>query len=336
MCIGRATADHPWHAYLAALPTSSPEPTSWPSRLREELRATPVGASLAAARDVVQRVYDGFIARLARERRDLIPAGIDSVDALLWARGMCRSRSFPISLEAIGPAKEAEPVPALEGMEETSSGVLLPFFDLLNHRYGQPIEWTSNSKHVAFTTLCVIKSGDEVYNNYGSRPNEELLFSYGFCIRDNAMDAVSLVLACKTDAGLSRKRFYVRREMNGGVPPELFKAMAALTYEEAEGEPEDQEEQDVQDSVGLEEIEALVAALSQKFSALEESREKDDLLLAAVPPLAGDLRELHIAIYRNGQREILSEVLENYKALMQQAANDDEDASSSDLEHSAK
>jgi hypothetical protein len=330
MCIGRVgTADHPWHAYLAALPASSPEPTCWPIHLREELRATPVGVSLTAARDFVQRVYDGFVARLVRERNDLIPAGIDSVDSLLWARGMCRSRSFPISLEGpVGSGEGAVPVFGPEGTEESSSGVLLPFFDLLNHRHGQPIEWNSNSTHVEFATPCAVKSGDEVYNNYGGRPNEELIFSYGFCIHPNAMDAVSLVLACKTDTGAcSSKRFYVRKEANGGVPAELFKAMAALTYEQDEGE------EDTEDSVGLEEIEALVAAFSQKLSALEASRDKDNLVLAAPPPPSDlDLRELHIAVYRNGQREILSEVVETYRTLLQQSANDDEDASTDELD----
>ena len=52
LSVGRTDAAHPWHAYLASLPATSPEPTCWPAELRDELASTPVGASVSAALDL--------------------------------------------------------------------------------------------------------------------------------------------------------------------------------------------------------------------------------------------------------------------------------------------
>ena len=38
-------------------------------------------------------------------------------------------------------------------------------------------------------------AGGELLNNYGARPNEELLFSHGFALAGNPADATTLVLA---------------------------------------------------------------------------------------------------------------------------------------------
>ena len=83
---------HPWHAYLTSLPSESPEPTCWPASLRDELNGTPVGSSVRAALDAVQTAYDGIVCRLPQELPKLVPEGALSVQALLWARGMLRSR----------------------------------------------------------------------------------------------------------------------------------------------------------------------------------------------------------------------------------------------------
>ena len=68
----------------------------------------------------------------------------------------------------------------------------------------------------------------QVFNNYGARPNEELLFSHGFCLRDNAMDAVSLVLAMPSAGadGPRRCEIVLRRAMGKarGCPREPARA----------------------------------------------------------------------------------------------------------------
>ena len=57
MAVGRVDTAHPWHPYLASLPAESPEPTCWPQALRDGLASTPVGASVQAARDAVEKLY---------------------------------------------------------------------------------------------------------------------------------------------------------------------------------------------------------------------------------------------------------------------------------------
>ena len=47
---------------------------------------------------------------------------------------------------------------------------------------------------VTLTSGAPIKKGAEIFISYGERPNEELLYSHGFCVRDNPMDDVALVL----------------------------------------------------------------------------------------------------------------------------------------------
>merc|ERR1711933_239513 len=60
-------------------------------------------------------------------------------------------------------------------------GCLLPLFDLLNHKSGQPIRWEASGDRIIFRAVGDIKAGAEVFNNYGgSRSNEQLLFYYGF------------------------------------------------------------------------------------------------------------------------------------------------------------
>ena len=93
LAVGRVDAAHPWHAYLAALPGLSPEPTCWPAALRQELAATPVGKSVGAALEAVQAAFDGLVGRLQRKLPELIPEDALSLETLLWARGMLRSRS---------------------------------------------------------------------------------------------------------------------------------------------------------------------------------------------------------------------------------------------------
>ena len=113
LAVGRVDPTHPWHAYLALLPTTSPDPTCWPADLRQELASTPVGASVSAAREAVQAAFESVVERLARRLPELLPEAAVSFDALLWARGMCRSRAFPTRLLSatsgpLRPPDEAE------------------------------------------------------------------------------------------------------------------------------------------------------------------------------------------------------------------------------------
>jgi len=177
LSVGRIDAAHPWHAYLSSLPATSPEPTCWPAELRNELASTPVGASVSAALDAVQAVVDGLGGRLARRLPTLLPEAALTLESLLWARGMCRSRAFPTRLlsQTSGPLKapdaaaEAEAAEAeadtVGGTAETwgqAPGVLLPLFDLLNHNPATRIAWLADDAHVTFVSEEQVGAGVRV------------------------------------------------------------------------------------------------------------------------------------------------------------------------------
>ena len=172
MCAGRKDPSHEFHPYLASLPTASPDPACWSEKLRAEVRGTPLGPAIAAAREFAAALFDAFAARVAAA---LLPAGcLESADDLLWARGMCLSRAFPASLVA----------PTGIAASDCPGGCLLPLFDLLNHAPSQPISYLGSKSSVALRTDVALAARAEVHNNYGERSNEQLLLSYGFCLRD--------------------------------------------------------------------------------------------------------------------------------------------------------
>lgn len=106
----------------------------------------------------------------------------------LWASTILKSRSFPAYL--IKDANQTADHLHDEAM-------LLPLIDLLNHSSQAKVEWAVKEKN---EQLCFcfnsnsIEVGQEVFNNYGMKGNEELLLAYGFCIENNPADSAALSL----------------------------------------------------------------------------------------------------------------------------------------------
>jgi hypothetical protein len=102
-------------------------------------------------------------------------------------------------------------------------GCMLPVLDILNHRYRTPVEWRreagagtegagavgggggagSDDGRVSFVTQAPIAAGEEVFNNYGPKSNEELLLSFGFVLPDNPQDTLALRLPVDPSARAS-------------------------------------------------------------------------------------------------------------------------------------
>lgn len=111
-----------------------------------------------------------------------------------------------------------------QASSETSYPILIPGIDLFNHRRGEPVTWISRQKpsqcsteHTAgivslaptsrsssHTSGCrgevvlalrrKISAGEQVFNNYGPKGNEELILAYGFSIPRNPGDTVPVKL----------------------------------------------------------------------------------------------------------------------------------------------
>ncbi|KAI5967224.1 hypothetical protein KGF57_000439 [Candida theae] len=95
----------------------------------------------------------------------------------LWASLILKSRAFPAYI--IDPS-----IPKNEPM-------LLPVVDLLNHNPKAKVEWSRAGTGFLFQTKDV-NQGQEIFNNYGQKGNEELLLAYGFAIENNPADSAAL------------------------------------------------------------------------------------------------------------------------------------------------
>lgn len=110
----------------------------------------------------------------------------------LWAEDGYASRSFP---------------PQVAGWPQDDEPILIPGFDALNHRRAEPVTWSFREPGLAvFTFRRAYSQGEQVYNNYGAKSNEELCGSYGF-VEPNGPDDL-LVLALRSNADDATHVFY--------------------------------------------------------------------------------------------------------------------------------
>ncbi|KAG8715941.1 hypothetical protein FRC11_012560 [Ceratobasidium sp. 423] len=107
------------------------------------------------------------------------------------------SRAFPSTILSKTPSNVAS---------NLSHAVLLPGIDSLNHKRATPVSWVANvSEPLGSSTLDLliretIPAGAECFNNYGPKPNSELILGYGFALPSNPDDTILLSLAASNTA----------------------------------------------------------------------------------------------------------------------------------------
>ncbi|KIY45849.1 SET domain protein [Fistulina hepatica ATCC 64428] len=110
------------------------------------------------------------------------------------------SRAFGSNLLAVGTHKSNQDI--------SPAPILIPGIDSIDHKRGEPVTWlvdapaasstslhnsqTSTPPGISIRTERAHSAGDPVYNNYGAKPNAELLLAYGFSIPDNPEDTILL------------------------------------------------------------------------------------------------------------------------------------------------
>lgn len=103
--------------------------------------------------------------------------------SFLWAATIFTSRAF-ISTHIL-PGRETIPL-------------LFPVVDILNHSVSAKVEWDFQP-HTSFALNCLeaegFEAGQEIFNNYAPKQNDELLLGYGFCLADNPIEQFALKLA---------------------------------------------------------------------------------------------------------------------------------------------
>lgn len=100
----------------------------------------------------------------------------------IWSYCIHSSRSFPYKL--------------IDPTSTESSEALFPLADALNHKPKTKITWCREGDikdgSLSLVSGEKIQAGDQVYNNYGPKSNEELLLGYGFCFEYNEHDYIAL------------------------------------------------------------------------------------------------------------------------------------------------
>jgi len=242
---------------------------------------------------------------------------------------------------------------------------LIPGLDMFNHRTGEKVTLEADAEHAQIVCDAPVAAGTEIFINYGHKSNEELLFAYGFCLRDNPLDLVTIQLACdgagevgayrrqllracgvpwkeagvappeETDGNpakggggggapggegwLSVGPFFIRSQEMGGVPGELLSALAVCMVE-APGE---------ELQLTLDEVEGLKKKLESKLDALKPRSAADSKLVGRCggggareggsEDRAGAVavqRRRAAAIYRDGQRRVLQEAIQELEGLL--------------------
>lgn len=109
-----------------------------------------------------------------------------SFPAYVWATSIFNSRAFPQLI--------------IDGnISNINEAFLYPIVDLLNHRNDTKVRWTFEDDSVEFISLQRLKDGEEVFNSYGDKSNEELLLNYGFVQENNTYDYTRLSLRLDED-----------------------------------------------------------------------------------------------------------------------------------------
>ncbi|CUM63819.1 uncharacterized protein PRCAT00001403001 [Priceomyces carsonii] len=115
-----------------------------------------------------------------------------SFRSYVWSYSILTSRGFPYFL-----------VTSSMSEKDLKTPVLLPVIDLLNHRNNFKIKYLSvnetREENVIFKLDENVAENQELFNNYGDKPNVDLLLNYGFAVEGNEYDETTITF--KIDEG---------------------------------------------------------------------------------------------------------------------------------------
>lgn len=80
--------------------------------------------------------------------------------------------------------------------------ILFPVVDILNHSPTAKVEWDFHPLQDFSLKILdheQVRPGDEIYNNYAPKQNDELLLGYGFCIPDNPVEQFAIRMRVDPD-----------------------------------------------------------------------------------------------------------------------------------------
>ncbi|RPD60839.1 SET domain-containing protein [Lentinus tigrinus ALCF2SS1-6] len=232
-------------------------------------------------------------------------------DRYLTACTYLSSRAFPSTMLSLEPSLVNTP---------TSHPVLLPGIDSLNHARGQPVSWVISTSETSEPSITLVihshtRSGSELLNNYGPKPNSEFILGYGFSLPRNPDDSIVLKIggpsaprppalsstSSSAPEADTTRRWEVGRNASGAEP--VWEAvLAAVIAESAEDDDEMDEDDDDEDEPSVEDELCAADMLAEMAQSLH------DRLPPFPPANATEMRPevlLMLEHYLEGQRDIL-------------------------------
>ncbi|WVQ71041.1 hypothetical protein IAR50_000566 [Cryptococcus sp. DSM 104548] len=257
-------------------------------------------------------------------------------EGLTWDRYLATatymsSRAFPSKLLEL--PKEGEASKQAFSEDRVSKPILLPGVDIFNHARGQPIVWLSaltaspnSSSPIPSISLVSTKESPadtQLFNNYGAKPNDELLLGYGFVLDPNPDDVVNLRLGSASlppavieklkPKGLNAaERFEVKRD--GVIPKTLLEVMRIMLSGGEDEHDHDCEEEHGEDEHAMyeqeaKEMELELDVLGMLGGMLDDKLEKLERSEAEVGKVRADVVKA-CAVYKQGQKDILNTAMD--------------------------
>lgn len=208
----------------------------------------------------------------------------------LTAATYLSSRAFPSSLLSPTPSLKHSPL---------TEPVLLPGIDSLNHARGQPVSWvvrypnnvppdsSLQEPKISLILHTPATGGNELFNNYGPKPNSELILGYGFSLPQNPDDTILLKIG-----GIEGHKWEIGRNTIGAES--LWKEILGSFIDDPASEPDYEDVLDAS-SMLLEMVQALLDRLP--VEAIQNSA----LIRPEVSTMFRD--------YVEGQRDILTSLV---------------------------
>ncbi|KZT69429.1 SET domain-containing protein [Daedalea quercina L-15889] len=252
-------------------------------------------------------------------------AGEFTWERYLTAATYLSSRAFPSTL--LSPEPSLAPT-------SSSHPVLLPGVDALNHARAHPVSWvvsnitapnslsSENTQTISLVLRTSTASGQELFNNYGPKPNAELILGYGFSLPENPDDTIVLKIGGNPagSASASQPKYEVGRNASG-ADPVWNTVLAAIC-----GDPEESTVEDELDGAEMlaEMVENLRNRLPQPGAAGQDLRPEVATMLEHY--LEGQREILHslIAFARDKERQAIQKAREQGLQIVDEEAEEEE------------
>ena len=275
-------------------------------------------------------------------------------ESLRWARGHFLSRRFPATMpnlvnlhhhaqvaddrSSIGSKKDHHHHHHhLAGYGDATS-MFIPVLDLMNHtpmrNNACSLKMTPDGMHLqVFSGDLALQCGDELFYCYssaetGGLSNEILLQGYGFCLADNPADTVSVKISTM-DGEQCRggNAFWIGRGGVSAIPSAMWKALAGIMTKESLVHADNDKNKHHDDNNNNNDQEESIEIGSGDLNLLLQYMTNKLVLLNGVPATEAlsfkteesDVERLaYIEMYKNGQREILVELIRDLKLMLEE------------------